>query len=76
MASSTAHAKRETFSRAAEGFAVHTAAIALEEGFGVNHHKTRIIRQGVRQQLGGIVVNKRLSIRRDDLKRIEAILTN
>jgi RNA-directed DNA polymerase len=66
----------ETFSRAAERFATHTAAIALEEGFGVNHHKTRIDRQGARQQLAGIVVNKKLSIRRDDLKRIEAILTN
>ncbi len=36
------------FSRVMERFAAHAAALALEEGFSVNHHKTRIMRRGVR----------------------------
>jgi RNA-directed DNA polymerase len=54
----------------------HAAAIALEEGFSVNHRKTRILRQGVRQQLAGIVVNQKVNLRRTDLELLEAILTN
>ena len=64
------------FDRAVERFSAHAAAIALEEGFGVNHHKTRIMRRGTRQSLAGIVVNEGLSLRRRDLERLEAILTN
>jgi RNA-directed DNA polymerase len=48
----------------------------LKEGFTVNHHKTRIMRQGVRQHLAGIVVNHQPSLRRHDLELLEAILTN
>lgn len=66
----------EEFSRAVERFSTHAAAIALEEGFGVNHHKTRIMRQGVRQSLAGVVVNQRLGLRRKDLEILEATLTN
>ena len=57
-------------------FTAHVAAIALEEGFAVNHHKTRIMRRGVRQQLAGIVINDKVNIRRDELDLLEAILTN
>jgi RNA-directed DNA polymerase len=64
------------FSRVAERFSLHAAAIAVEEGFNVNHRKTRIMRQGVRQQLAGIVVNETVSLRRRDLELLEAILTN
>ncbi len=64
------------FSRGVERFAAHAAAIALEEGFGVNHHKTRIMRPSTRQQLAGIVVNQTVSVRRQDLDLLEAILTN
>ena len=59
-----------------ERFAAHAAAIALEEGFSVNHHKTRVMRQGVRQQLAGVVVNQKVNLRRRDLELLEAILTN
>jgi hypothetical protein len=59
-----------------ERFSTHAAAIALEEGFTVNHRKTRIMRQGVRQHLAGIVVNQKVSLRRRDLEVLEAILTN
>ena len=66
----------EEFDRAAGRFSTHVAAIALEEGFGVNHCKTRILRQGVCQHLAGIVVNRQLNLPRRDLERLEAILTN
>jgi hypothetical protein len=66
----------EEFARRVERFSAHAAAVAIEEGFSVNHHKTRIMRQGVRQQLAGIVVNRKISLRRRDLELLEAILTN
>jgi hypothetical protein len=66
----------EGFSRVVERFSTHAAAIALEEGFSVNHRKTRIMRQGVRQHLAGIVVNQKASPRRRDLELLDAILTN
>ena len=66
----------EGFNRVVARFSKHAAAIALEEGFSVNHRKTRIMRQGVRQHLAGIVVNRKVSLRRRDLELLEAILTN
>jgi RNA-directed DNA polymerase len=50
--------------------------VALEEGFRVNPHKTRVMGRGVRQQLAGIVVNEKVNLRRRDLELLEAILTN
>src|SRR5262249_3609740 len=38
----------EEFARGVERLSAHAAAVALEEGFGVNHRKTRIMRRGVR----------------------------
>jgi hypothetical protein len=64
------------FERGVERFAAHAAAIALEEGFSVNHHKTRIMRQSVCQQLAGVVVNRKVNLRRRDLELLEATLTN
>ena len=66
----------EDFRREAGRFAAHAAAIALEEGFSVNHRKTRIKCQGARQQIAGVVVNQKLSLRRKDLDLLEAVLTN
>lgn len=66
----------EDFSRGVERFSLHAAAVALEEGFGINHHKTRIMRQGTRQMLSGLVVNRKLSLRRKEVEKLEAILTN
>jgi hypothetical protein len=66
----------EDFRRAAGRFALHAAAIALEEGFRVNHRKTRIMSRGVRQTIAGVVVNGHPSLPRADLERLEAILTN
>jgi len=42
----------------------------------VNHHKTRIMRQGVRQRLAGLVINRRLNVERAEVDRLKAILTN
>jgi RNA-directed DNA polymerase len=48
----------------------------LEEGFEVNTRKTRFMRQGVRQQLAGIVVNDYANVRRGEYERLKAILYN
>ena len=66
----------DRFDRSIERFAAQAAAIALEEGFAVNHRKTRIMRQGVRQHLAGVVINERVNIARSDFDRLKAILTN
>jgi len=66
----------EAFDRCVERFSIHAAAILLEEGFHVNHHKTRIMRQGVRQRLAGLVVNQRLNVQRSEFDRLKATLTN
>ena len=66
----------EKFDRSVERFATKAAAILLEEGFTVQHRKTRIMRQSVRQHLAGLVTNQRLNVRRSDFDRLKAILTN
>lgn len=66
----------EEFNRGVNRFSLHAAAIALEEGFSVNHRKTRIMRQAQRQHLAGLVVNQKLGVPRPDRELLEAILTN
>ena len=66
----------ERFVKCVERFAAQVAAILLEEGFEVQHRKTRVMRRGVRQYLAGIVVNERLNAVRADFDRLKAILTN
>lgn len=66
----------DAFERRVERFSTHTAAILSEEGFAVHHRKTRIMRQGVRQHLAGLVINERLNILRRDFDRLKATLTN
>ena len=66
----------EKFARHAVRFADHVAAIVCEEGFTVNHRKTRVMKRGVRQQVTGIVVNSRLNTPRDDYDHLKAILYN
>jgi len=62
--------------RAAERFHIQVAAIALEEGFRVNTRKTRVMREGTRQQVTGVVVNSHPNLSRDEYDRIKATLTN
>jgi hypothetical protein len=52
------------------------AAIATEEGFRVNHRKTRVMRQGQRQTLCGVVVNDTANLPRRERDRLRAILFN
>ena len=66
----------ESFARHVDRFSIHVAAILLEEGFSVNHRKTRIMRRGVRQHLAGIVANEHMNVTRADFDRLKAILTN
>lgn len=66
----------QSFARGAQRFSLHVAAIALEEGFEVNHRKTRIMRQSVRQRAAGIVLNERPNIARPDFDRLKAQLHN
>jgi RNA-directed DNA polymerase len=66
----------EHFEARVERFSTHVAAILHEEGFTVHHRKTRIMRQGVRQYLAGVVTNQRLNVVRADYDRLKAILTN
>jgi RNA-directed DNA polymerase len=51
-------------------------AIALEEGFRVNHRKTRVMRQGRRQTLCGVVVNDTTNLPRRERDRLRATLFN
>jgi RNA-directed DNA polymerase len=66
----------ESFEKCVERFSVHAAAILLEEGFAVHHRKTRIMRQGVRQYLAGLVANQRVNVVRADFDRLKATLHN
>jgi len=66
----------EAFERRVERFSTHAAAILLEEGFTVHHRKTRIMPQGVRRHLAGLVANQRMNVRRTDFDRLKATLTN
>ena len=64
------------FRRETQHLEVLVAAIALEEGFQVNHHKTRVMRQSQRQHLLGLVTNQQPNVPRRTRERLEAILTN
>jgi RNA-directed DNA polymerase len=64
------------FERGLERFSIRVDAILLEEGFRVNHRKTRVMRQGVRQHLVGLVANRHPNIIRSDFDRLKATLTN
>jgi RNA-directed DNA polymerase len=66
----------EEFERRVERFSTHVAVILGEEGFHVHHRKTRAMRQGVRQHLAGVVVNRHANVMRTDFDRLKATLTN
>jgi hypothetical protein len=62
--------------RAARRLQILVAVIAAEEGFELNFRKSRFMRQGVRQQLAGVVVNARPNLRREVYDKLKAILHN
>ncbi|MBX3205279.1 MAG: RNA-directed DNA polymerase [Labilithrix sp.] len=57
-------------------FAYVVGGIAIEEGFNVQHRKTKLMRAGTRQQVTGLVVNRSAAIPRRDFERYKAILHN
>lgn len=66
----------EDFARSIGRFPAHAAAIALEEGFAVQHRKTRVMRRGQCQRAAGVVINEKTNMPRDDHDRLKAILCN
>ena len=66
----------EEFERCVARFSGLAAAVLQEEGFAVQHRKTRIMRQSVRQHLAGLVTNRRVNVRRRDFDLLKATLTN
>lgn len=52
------------------------AVIAGDEGFALNHRKTRTMTRSVQQRVTGVVVNERLGIPRSDYDTLKAILHN
>jgi hypothetical protein len=66
----------ETFARSLRFFLPRAAAIVLEEGFRVNHRKTRVMPRGHRQELCGVAVAERPSVPRRERDRLRAILFN
>jgi RNA-directed DNA polymerase len=48
--------------------------IALEEGFALNHRKTRCQPSGGRQTVCNVVVNQRPNLRREEFDRLKAVL--
>ena len=59
-----------------KNFAATVGAIAIEQGFQVNHHKTRIQYASQRQTATGIVLNQHANIRRREYDQLKAILFN
>ena len=59
-----------------EKLSLHIAAIVQEEGFSVHHRKTRVMGQGVRQRLAGLVANEKVNVIRADFDLLKATLTN
>jgi hypothetical protein len=64
------------FARQVERFHVQVCAIALEEGFTVHTRKTRIMRQSVAQQVGGLVLNHHPNVARKEYDVLKAIVHN
>ena len=71
-----AFAGDSAFQRALRFFVPQVGAIALEEGFRINHRKTRIMSRGGRQQLCGLVVNDRPNLPRAEVDNLRALLFN
>ena len=62
--------------RRTKRFAAAVAVVCAEEGFTLNFRKMRVMRQGGRQRVTGVVVNIRPNVPRTDFDRLKAILTN
>ena len=59
-----------------DALVARVGAIVQEEGFAVQFRKTRLMRQGVRQHLAGLVVNAVCNVKREEFDRLKAALHN
>jgi RNA-directed DNA polymerase len=66
----------ESLRRRSGAVSALVAAIAAEERFEINHHKTRVMHRSGRQRLTGIVVNTKPNVLRPDYDELKAILHN
>ncbi len=64
------------FRHRAHALQARVAAIATEEGFRINHRKTKVMPSATRQRVTGIVVNRTTNIARVDFDRLKATLHN
>ena len=60
--------------RSADRIEARVGGFALDEGFALNHRKTRRVSRGRRQQVCNIVVNERPNLPRDEFDRLKAQL--
>lgn len=51
-------------------------AICLEEGFALNHHKSRLLKPHQQQKITGVVINSKINIDRRYYDELKAILNN
>ncbi len=65
-----------TFRRRLAGFRRLVCAIAIDEGFDIQHRKTRVMTAGTRQEVAGVVLNVHPNIRREEYDRLRATLFN
>lgn len=63
-----------TLATAAPRIAAWVGRIALEEGYAVNHRKTRLATPAQAQRVCGVVVNHHLNMKRADFDRLRAVL--
>jgi hypothetical protein len=66
----------EELARRSHALEARVGAIALNEGFRINHRKTRVMRAASRQRVTGIVVNVTPNIPRENYDRLKAMLHN
>jgi hypothetical protein len=66
----------EKFESKIHGFYRLVCKIAREEGFAINPSKTRMMAQGTRQKMTGIVLNEHPNIARSEFEILKAILHN
>jgi hypothetical protein len=64
------------FARRLRAFLAAVEEIAADEGYALNHGKTRIMRRGGRQRVTGLLVNDHLNVAREHYDALKAILHN
>jgi hypothetical protein len=61
----------QSFARRARRFEALAAAIAIDEGFRVNHHKTRLMHQSQAQHWLGLIINEQPAVSRVERDQLE-----